>query len=123
MRNSGLIKNQNVNSKKITLSRDLRRSMTEAEKIFRANIRNRKFRGLKFRRQQVIDGFIVDFYCEALRLCIEIDGEVHDTEEAKKYDKNRDRALELRGLRMLRFQNNEVINDIEGVLRRLQEVN
>ena len=121
--NSGLIKNQNVNSKKITLSRDLRRSMTEAEKIFRANIRNRKFRGLKFRRQQVIDGFIVDFYCESLRLCIEIDGEVHDTEEAKKYDKNRDRALELRGLRMLRFQNNEVINDIEGVLRRLQEVN
>ena len=93
--------------------------MTETEKVFWENERNRKFRGLKFRRQQLIDGFIVDFYCDTLRLCIEIDGEIQDTEEANKYDNERNRALKLRGLSMMRFRNNEILEDIKGVLRKI----
>ncbi|MFH0975082.1 MAG: DUF559 domain-containing protein [Spirochaetota bacterium] len=112
MRNSGLVKNQRVSSKKLTRAKELRQNMTEAEKIFWAAVRGRKFRKFKFRRQQIIEGFVVDFYCDALRLCVEIDGAVHDAETAKKYDTERDKALKKHGLTMLRFTNDEVIRDV-----------
>ncbi|TAL39766.1 MAG: DUF559 domain-containing protein, partial [Spirochaetes bacterium] len=78
--------------------------MTDAEKIIWELVRNRKFRNLKFRRQQIIDGFIVDFYCEELRLCLEIDGGVHDDEEQRKYDRERDAVLAQRGVRIVRLR-------------------
>jgi len=71
--------------------------------------------GLKFRRQQIIDGFIVDFYCDSLGLCVEIDGGVHETEEQRNYDKLRDEALALRDLKILRLKNEEVLNDKDSV--------
>ena len=64
--------------------------------------------GLKFRRQQVIDGLIVDFYCDELRLVIEIDGPVHKLPERSEYDLARARYLETHGLRVIRLVNDEV---------------
>ena len=78
--------------------------------------------GLKFRRQQVIDGFIVDFYCDSLGLCVEIDGDIHDVEDQKEYDRLRSDVLELRKLKVLRFRNEEVMSDEESVRERIREL-
>jgi very-short-patch-repair endonuclease len=120
--NSGLIMNQHVSGKKLSRSRELRQNMTEAEKIFWKCVRGRRFRNLKFRRQQIVEGFVVDFYCDALRLCIEIDGAVHDTGAAKKYDTERDKALKMHGLTMMRFTNDEVMNTIHDVLGKIERM-
>jgi very-short-patch-repair endonuclease len=96
--------------------------MTEAEKIFWNSVRNRKFRNLKFRRQQIVEGFIVDFYCDKLKLCIEIDGGVHSEESIKKYDIERDKALKMHNLSIMRFSNGEAKKDIAGVLGKIESV-
>lgn len=115
----GIIRNQPVSSEKVERSKELRKTMTEAEQFFWNKVRNRKLSGLKFRRQQVIDGFIVDFYCDELGLCVEIDGGVHEDDEQKQYDKDRDEVLALRGLKVLRFSNDEVLGDWDGIVERL----
>ncbi len=73
---------------------------------------------MKFRRQHSIDRFIVDFYCAELQLVIEIDGPIHELPNA---DAERQRFLESMGLRVLRFSNDEVLNAIDHVLRRIEE--
>ena len=113
MKDKGIIRNQRVTGQKVELSREFRKSMTEAEKGFWDMVRGRKMFGLKFRRQQVIDGFIIDFYCDSLGLCIEIDGGVHDEGEQEIYDKNRDEVLSLRGLKVIRFSNEDVLEKVE----------
>jgi very-short-patch-repair endonuclease len=120
MPKKGIIRNQRVTSEKVERSRELRRDMTEAEKAFWEIVRGKKFHGLKFRRQQIIDGFIVDFYCDSLGLCVEIDGSIHDTEEQSEYDKNRDEVLALRGLKVLRFTNDELFNEPDVVVEKLK---
>ena len=115
MAEKSIARNQRVSSVKVELSRELRKDMTEAENVFWKMVRARKLSGLKFRRQQIIDGFIVDFYCDSLGLCVEIDGGVHDTEEQRVYDRLRSEALELRKMKVLRFRNEEVLNDIDSV--------
>ncbi|MCD6334861.1 MAG: DUF559 domain-containing protein, partial [Candidatus Latescibacteria bacterium] len=72
-----------------------------------------------FRRQQIIDGFIVDFYCHPAGLVVEVDGEIHKQQAA--YDAERDRILSARGLRIVRIGNEEVNRDISGVLTRIAE--
>jgi very-short-patch-repair endonuclease len=74
--------------------------------------------GLHFRRQQVIEGFIVDFYCDAARLVIELDGRVH--EEQWKYDDSRDRAISSVGVRVLRISN-DALHDVEAVIEHIKE--
>ena len=93
--------------------------MTQAEKVFWHLVRGRKLFGLKFRRQQIIDGFIIDFYCDSLKLCVEIDGDVHDSEEQERYDEFRDQALALRGLATIRFSNEEIIQHKNAVIKKL----
>jgi very-short-patch-repair endonuclease len=117
--NTGLIKNQRVTGKKKSRAKELRQNMTEAEKIFWNCVRGRKFRNLKFRRQQIVEGFVVDFYCDALRLCVEIDGALHNVESVKKYDAERDKALKMHGLMIMRFTNDEVISDVNRVLQNI----
>jgi very-short-patch-repair endonuclease len=73
--------------------------------------------GLHFRRQQIIDGFIADFYCHAGRLVIEVDGEIH--QQQAEYDAERDRVLTTRGLRLLRIKNEEVKQNLDRVLARI----
>jgi very-short-patch-repair endonuclease len=78
-------------------------------------LRRGQLDGWHFRRQQVIDGFIVDFFCARLRLVIELDGAVHDDPEVVKYDEWRDDLLTSRGLRVIRIRN---VNVNEPTLRR-----
>lgn len=117
-----IVRNQKVTKEKVELSRKLRKDMTVAEKAFWKMVRNRKLFNLKFRRQQIIDGFIVDFYCDELGLCIEIDGEVHNDTEQKQYDRYRDEAIALNKLKILRFANNEVLYDKDMVEIQIKEL-
>ncbi len=100
--------------------RKLRKEQTEAEKVMWQKLRNRNFMGLKFRRQYSIGEYIVDFYCSKLRLVLEIDGEIHFTKDAKEYDRLRTKELQKLDIEVLRFTNEEVIEDIEGVLKNLK---
>ena len=97
-------------------AKHLRKNMTETEKILWQAIRNRKISGFKFRRQHPVGQFIVDFYCVEARLVIEVDGEIHNKSEAKERDANRTAELESLGLKVLRFQNQEVDENIERVI-------
>jgi very-short-patch-repair endonuclease len=92
----------------------LRREMTPAEVRLWQCLRANRLAGLHFRRQQVIDGFIADFYCHRAGLVIELDGPVH--ERQREYDEARDKFIGYRGLRILRFSNDEVLTNINDVL-------
>ena len=115
MQPRNIIIGQKVSPEKIKRAKELRQNMTPAEKILWEHLRAKRFNGLKFRRQQIIEGFIVDFYCHSLRLVIEIDGEIHDKQ--KQYDTERDQILSSKQLTILRFTNQEVSKDIESVLK------
>jgi len=98
-----ITRNQAVSSAKVELAKRLRRTMTFEERTLWRVIRNNALAGLHFRRQQVIAGFIVDFYCASARLVIEVDGPVHI--DRKDYDAERDQALSELGIRILRLRN------------------
>jgi very-short-patch-repair endonuclease len=102
--------------------RELRHELTQAEKFLWAELRNRKLKGLKFRRQHPIDTFVLDFYCHERKLAIELDGSIHDGKLNKEYDEARTAMLGGLGIYTLRFRNDEVINNIESVLRKINEV-
>jgi very-short-patch-repair endonuclease len=119
---SGVIFLQKVNDFKISQARELRRDMTAAEKILWNELRNRKFKGLKFRRQQIIEGFIVDFFCHERRLVVEVDGEIHDNPEQILFDKHKDAVLLARGLHILRVKNAEVFTNLKNVLVKIQNI-
>ena len=89
-------------------SRLLRNQMTRGEVILWQRLKRRQMMGYDFDRQKPIDQFIVDFYCKALSLAIEVDGSVHDTEAAQQYDEERQARLEGLGIRFLRFSDAEV---------------
>lgn len=88
--------------------------MTDAEKKLWSLLRNKRL-GVKFRRQVPYDCFILDFYCVEARLVIEVDGAQHYTAEGKRKDKMRDAELRSDGLEVLRFLNDEVLMNEEGV--------
>lgn len=98
-------------------AKELRRKMTPAEKILWERLRHNHLNGLQFRRQQIVDGCIVDFYCHAMALVVEVDGGIH--EKQQDYDIERDEILKARGFQILRVKNDEVIHDLEGVLKRI----
>ncbi|AFZ31919.1 hypothetical protein Glo7428_3444 [Gloeocapsa sp. PCC 7428] len=101
-------------------AKELRKNMTPAEKLLWNNyLRYFKFRVL---RQRPIDNFIVDFYCAQLKLVIEVDGVGHFTEEGKEYDLARTKILESYGLTVIRFTNNEVLQNFTGVCQQLENL-
>ena len=102
------------------LARELRTHPTLAEFHLWQALRHKKMNGLRFRRQHVFECFIVDFYCPSAALVIEVDGEVH--EQQKDYDTLRTEFLEALGLRVIRFRNEEVLGNLEGVLKHIYEV-
>ena len=102
--------------------RELRQEATDAEKLLWAELRNRKLNGLKFRRQHPLDKFIVDFYCNEKNLVVELDGGVHDEKINKDYDDARTVMLAGFNIIVLRFKNEEVINDMQGVLKKISDV-
>jgi type I restriction enzyme M protein len=92
-------------------AKELRRNQTQAEAVFWELIRNKKFNGLKFRRQHQIGNYIVDFYCHSEKLIIEFDGKIHNTEKRKIIDKKRDKYLTTLGNTVLRFKNEDILNN------------
>ncbi|WP_242051252.1 endonuclease domain-containing protein [Nostoc spongiaeforme] len=101
-------------------AKELRHQMTPAEKILWEHLRGNRLHGLHFRRQQILDGFIADFYCHAARLVIEVDGKIH--EKQAEYDAERDKVLLARGLLLLRIKNEEVQKEIDRVLMLIYQV-
>lgn len=110
-----------LNSKnQIPVRRELRKNQTETEKIIWDKLRNRRFLNLKFRRQYGIGNYIADFYCSSLKLVVELDGGQHFTEEGLEYDKIREEFMKSLGIKTLRFNNNEVLNNIEEILIKIE---
>ena len=100
----------------------LRESMTKSEKLLWEELKGKKFLGLKFRRQHPVLVYIADFYCHSLSLIIEIDGGYHLNENQQTKDKERTKALNFNGIEVVRFTNEEVENDMIGVLKTLGEL-
>lgn len=98
-------------------ARRLRRNATEAEKMLWRRLRDRQLDGLKFRRQFPIGRYVADFVCQEIRLVVELDGGQHSTAS----DAARSAFLTSEGWHILRFWNNEVMSNTEGVLRAIQE--
>lgn len=114
-----IIVGQEVDPVKAARAKELRRDMTETEKVLWRALRTNQLGGYHFRRQQVIDGFIVDFYCHEVGLVLEVDGNIH--RDQAQYDMERDTALKTHGLRVLRVTNEEVRKDLSGVLARIAD--
>jgi len=100
-------------------ARELRKKMTEAEKALWRHLRLRQFGGNKFRRQQPIGEYIVDFVCFERQLIIEVDGGHHS--EQRVYDSNRDAWLKEQGFQVLRFWDNQALREIEAVKEKIME--
>jgi len=101
--------------------KDLRNKPTRAEAFLWGYLKGSKFEGRKFRRQTSINSFIVDFYCPEENLVIELDGEPHFEEEQIKYDKERTKKLEELGLKVIRFQNQDVLYTLDYVLDEIKK--
>jgi len=99
------------------LAHRFHREMTPSEARLWQQLRGNRLGGLHFRRQQVIEGFIADFYCHAAGLVVEVDGAVH--EKRKEYDAERDEVLQRRSLDVLRFTNAEIDTDLRSVLAKI----
>ena len=97
---------------------DLRHHMTRAEAAFWQSVRLNRLDGLKFRSQQVIGGYIADFYCHALWLAVEVDGSIHEGREER--DALRDEVFAQYGIRVLRVSNEQVLYDLESVLGKIR---
>lgn len=102
-----MVLNQEISPEKLELARHFRKNPTEKEDVVWELLRNRNIKNLKWRRQQVIDGFVADFYCAELNAVLEIDGSVHDSDEAKAYDEYRASVFESRGIKTYRLKNED----------------
>jgi very-short-patch-repair endonuclease len=99
-------------------ARALRHHMTRAEEILWARLRGSRFHGAKFKRQVPFDRYVADFYCHAAKLVVEIDGKQH--EWFADYDVGRTQILEAYGVRVIRFTNAEVCEELDSVLARIE---
>jgi very-short-patch-repair endonuclease len=116
-RRSGLIPVRTVKSR----AQILRASSTPAEREMWEILRDRRLEGVKFRRQSPISIFIADFYCAALKLVVELDGDVHSDQQQGAHDENRDLYLRSLGCTILRFPNQELVQNREAVLIQILE--
>ncbi|MDY7395990.1 class I tRNA ligase family protein [Aureibaculum sp. 2210JD6-5] len=103
------------------LKENRRKTPTEAEKILWDSLRGKKLDGLKFRREHIVDQFIVDFVCLSNQLVVEVDGGYHSKPEIQEADKLRTEILEQLGFKVIRFSNEEVIGDIDNVLEKISK--
>ena len=113
-----IIPGQRVSKAKLQRSRELRRELTPAEKLLWKELRANKM-GVHFRRQQVIAGFIVDFYCHKADLVVEVDGDIHDLQQEE--DARREKVLSELRLRIVRFRNDDILKDLSTVLEKITE--
>jgi very-short-patch-repair endonuclease len=110
------LKRQNV-----ILARNLRYQQTPAERLLWDHLSAKRLGGFKFRRQHTIGNYIVDFVCSSKMLVIEIDGGQHGELATEKSDAQRTKDLEVLGYQVIRFWNNEVIQNIDGVVSVISE--
>jgi len=113
MGQKNIVTEQKISPEKAQRARELRQNMTPAEKRLWDVLRANRLQGWHFRRQQIIDGFIVDFYCHKAGLVIEVDGQVH--KNLQQADAEREVALTRRGLRVIRFTNQQAMSNLENV--------
>jgi very-short-patch-repair endonuclease len=118
MKRPGIVKQSRVSSAKAETAKRFRRINTLEERVLWRRLRASRLSGFHFRRQQVIQGFIVDFYCHGAGLIVEVDGPGH--EGTREYDNERDDVLRRPGLKVMRFKNEEVGRDVNEVLRLIE---
>jgi len=116
---TGIVRGLPVKRVKQERARALRQTMTPAEKRLWQQLRAHRFDGMHWRRQQVIAGFIVDFYCAAAHLVVELDGPIHAAQA--DYDAARDQVLAAHNVRILRFTNREVNDELDRVLMSIRD--
>jgi very-short-patch-repair endonuclease len=97
----------------------LRKNSTDAEKALWLHLKAKQVQGVKFRRQAPIGRYVVDFVCHAKKLVIEVDGGQHAVDKSR--DQQRELWLTEQGYSVMRFWNNEILQNIEGVLQRIEE--
>ncbi len=119
MKKQSMITEQKVNPAKVKFSKRLRSHMTKSEEILWQRLRRSQVEGVHFRRQQVLFGFIADFYSHSKRLVIEVDGKIHN--ERVKEDKKRETVFLDNGITVIRFKNEEVETQIDKVLQKISE--
>ena len=115
---SKITSGQNVHPDKLAFAKRLRREMTPAERRLWKALRRDALDGFHFRRQQVIEGYVADFYCDAAKLVIELDGGVH--QEQWQYDESRYKAIASIGIRVLRISNDAML-DVEAVVEHIRQ--
>jgi very-short-patch-repair endonuclease len=103
----------------LLLARKLRKNSSDAERLLWERLRGKRLKGMKFRRQAVFGRYILDFYCPKQRLCIEVDGTSHQGRE--EYDSERTLFLESAGIKVLRFENLAVHQNIDKVLQTIMD--
>ena len=102
-------------------ARTLRRNQTDTERKLWHHLRDRRMDGWKFRRQHPVGPYVLDLYCANAQLVIEIDGGQHDDDEHRKHDEKRTDYLVSQGLKVMRFWNNEVMENTMAVLEAIRE--
>ncbi len=102
-------------------ARELRKNTTRAEQLLWDELKKKQVLGYKFRQQHPIDIFIADFYCHKAKLVIEVDGDIHKKTENKEYDCNRTAELENMDIRVIRFTNSEIENNINEVISKIKQ--
>jgi very-short-patch-repair endonuclease len=107
-----------MSSNATSLAKNLRRRQTDAERLLWKYLRSRRFEGIKFRRQQPIGQYVVDFVSFEKQIIVEVDGGQHASEER---DRERDERLVKQGFRVLRFWNHHVLQNTEGVLETIRK--
>lgn len=100
----------------IEFARKLRQDATDPEALLWACLRGRRMNNRKFRRQHPVEPYVLDFYCADLKLAIELDGGQHNTTEGRQHDKAREAFLRSQGIETLRFTNDEMMRNTDGVL-------
>ncbi len=103
------------------LRKKLRKNQTKAEEVLWRKIKNKQINGCKFRRQFGIEKYVIDFYCPKLKLAIEIDGDSHFYGKQLKNDANREKEIEQYGVKILRFMNVDVRDNLKNVLNVIWE--
>ena len=105
----------------VSIARRLRRRQTDAERNLWARLKSKQIEGVKFRRQQPLGPYVVDFVCLEKKLVVEIDGGQHNEDDVSLEDSDRAAWLVGEGYRVLRFWNNDVMNQMESVLEKIRE--
>ncbi|WP_187807776.1 endonuclease domain-containing protein [Aquipseudomonas alcaligenes] len=108
-----------LDSSQLEFARQLRHAATDAETLLWRHLRSRQLADRKFRRQHPVPPYVLDFYCEELRLGIELDGAQHYLDEGRGHDRQRAGYLRSQGIRLLRFSNREVLLELPAVLERI----